>query len=322
MPDYLNDVDLLLVGAGPMAAAYVPVLKELGVSFAVVGRGKESAASFEEKTGIAPILGGIENYWASCKTIPKRAIVAVQVNDHRDCTINLLEHGVKEILLEKSAGITVEDTRAIAQAAQKANAKVVVAYNRRFYSSVLAAEKMIAEDGGISSFSFEFTELYFNPDHWVTEIPGWLIGNSTHVLDLAFFLGGEPELLFSLQRNTCDSPKKYVSFSGAGKTHDGALFSYHADWMAPGRWAAEFMTPKRRFIFRPMEKLQIQKIGSFQIEEYPLDDELDRKFKPGLYLQVECFLKEIDHPRLLSIADQARHMELYYKIMNGYQGKC
>ena len=43
------------------------------------------------------------------------------------------------------------------------------------------------------------------------------------------------------------------------------------------------MTRQRRFIFRPLEKLQVQKLASVAIEELPLDDRLDKEFKPGLY---------------------------------------
>ena len=36
--------------------------------------------------------------------------------------------------------------------------------------------------------------------------------------------------------------------AGAGVTENGALFSYHANWEAPGRWSVEIMTKKRRLM--------------------------------------------------------------------------
>ena len=69
-----------------------------------------------------------------------------------------------------------------------------------------------------------------------------------------------------------------------------ALFSYHANWEAPGRWSVEILTPKHRLYFKPMETLQIQEIGSVAVNPVQIDDTLDKEFKPGLYLQVKSFL--------------------------------
>ena len=39
-----------------------------------------------------------------------------------------------------------------------------------------------------------------------------------------------------------------------------------------------------------MEELHIQKIGSVKIEKVEIDDDLDKKYKPGLYKQVSAFI--------------------------------
>jgi hypothetical protein len=41
-----------------------------------------------------------------------------------------------------------------------------------------------------------------------------------------------------------------------------------------------------------MESLQMQLPRSVAINEVPLDDQLDKDFKPGLYLQTKNFLEE------------------------------
>jgi hypothetical protein len=81
-------------------------------------------------------------------------------------------------------------------------------------------------------------------------------------------------------------------FVGSGVTENGALFSYHADWGAPGRWGLEFCTQVHKLILRPMETLQVMRKGSVRIEEIAADASdmsLDASFKPGLYRQVEAF---------------------------------
>ena len=48
------------------------------------------------------------------------------------------------------------------------------------------------------------------------------------------------------------------------------------------------------------------------IEDCSLNDELDTKFKPGLYKQVESFLK--NKKGLLTIEDQVKHLKYYAQI--------
>lgn len=101
-------------------------------------------------------------------------------------------------------------------------------------------------------------------------------------------------------------------YSGAGITKSGALFSYHADWESAGRWNIEIMTPKSKLIFKPLEKLHIQKIGSMAVEEILLNDELDKKFKPGIYRQTQSFLS--DNKNLMTIEGQVENLKYYNKI--------
>ena len=52
--------------------------------------------------------------------------------------------------------------------AHDTHSEVYYAYNRRFYASVLKAEEIIKEDGGMTSMNFEFTEwghVIANTDH-------------------------------------------------------------------------------------------------------------------------------------------------------------
>ena len=75
------------------------------------------------------------------------------------------------------------------------------------------------------------------------------------------------------------------------------------------------LTRRHRLIFRPMEKLQIQKIGAVLIESADMDDTLDIKYKPGLYRQLDAFLLgELD--QMCSVREQASLFEIYMKMAN------
>ena len=67
--------------------------------------------------------------------------------------------------------------------------------------------ELVESDGGIKSLSFDFTE-------WADKISllekpqevkdRWILSNSSHVLDLAFYLVGKPKEIFCFQGGSID----------------------------------------------------------------------------------------------------------------------
>lgn len=307
-----------IIGAGNMAKEYAKVLSEMKVEYLVIGRRENSAKNFETETGVIVIQGGIENYIKHIDQKPEKAIVCVNDEGLAETTLLLLNHNINSILVEKPGGLTINEFEVVAKKAYENKANVFIAYNRRFYASVLNAKKIIEKDGGVLSFNFEFTEwtheiAKLNKSKRVLE--NWLLVNSSHVIDLAFYLGGNPKEIQSYISGGLNWHPSASIFAGAGISENGALFSYNANWEAPGRWGVEVLTKKRRLIFRPLEKLFFQEIGSLDIKEFPIDDELDKKFKPGLFLQIKNFL-EGNTTNFCSIEQQSNNLKLYNKISN------
>ncbi|MDE2290750.1 MAG: hypothetical protein KGL53_01600, partial [Elusimicrobia bacterium] len=118
----------------------------------------------------------------------------------------------------------------------------------------------------------------------------WLFLNSSHVIDLAFHLGGSPSLLSSFTAGRTPWHHSAGAFAGAGRTEGGALFSYRADWRAPGRWSVELCTRKRRLSLCPLETLSVQAGEGRPYEPFALKDSYDRAFKPGLLAMTKAFL--------------------------------
>ncbi len=310
--------DILLVGAGPMTIEYAKVLRSLSVDMTVVGRGSGSAVAFKEATGVAVHEGGVDAWLARNAVLPSHAIVAVGERSLGATALLLLDRGVKNLLVEKPGGATVDEIGQVHRMARERGAQVFVAYNRRFYASVLSAEEIIREDGGVTSFNFEFTE-WSHVIKDLTKEPGvkehWFLHNSTHVIDLAFFLGGSPREISCFSGGALPWHPAGSIYTGAGVSERGALFSYQANWEAPGRWGVEVLTKRHRLIFRPLEKLQIQKIGSVAIEPVTIDDALDTSYKAGLYRQTQAFLSG-DRKRLCAIQEQAAIVETYRRMAN------
>ena len=174
-------------------------------------------------------------------------------------------------------------------------AEVFICYNRRHYQSVIKAREIIANDGGVKSFSFDFTEwahMIGEESHPMSTKQRWFLVNSTHVINLAFHLGGQPKEMHTFTAGGLPWHSAGSIYTGAGVTDEGALFSYHSNWEAPGRWGLEFHTLHHKLVFRPVEKLQIQKHGSVAIEPVEIDYDLDTRFKPGFYLLTKDFVAQ------------------------------
>lgn len=307
-----------LIGAGPMAIEYAKVLNAQGVSFICITRSENSAIKLKNMTGMVAQTGGIQDFLTNNPPIAQCAIVATGIESLAGITELLLRYGVTSILVEKPAGINFKQIENIQNLANLNNANVFVAYNRRFYESVRTAQKMIAEDGGVTSLSYEITEW----SHAIDKLDidkdtkqNWFIANTSHVVDLAFYLGGKPNKLASFTDGNTNWHDRSAIFAGAGITDIGALFSYSGNWNAPGRWSLEILTSKRRYIFRPLEKLQIQHLDSIAINLVNIEYQYDDRFKPGLYLQTKAFL-EGSNKSLCSIKQQFRNMLLYNQMAN------
>lgn len=309
---------ILLIGAGYMGIEFAKVLKSLRKKFIVIGRGEKSAGEFEKIIGEKVFTGGIDKYLTENKTIPSVAIVAISEEQLGSATIKLLNRECKKILVEKPGGLDFKDIKNVAKLAKQKKAKLFLGYNRRFYASVKKAREIIRQDGGVLSFNFDFTEAV----HKIVPLvrtPGvkenWFLQNSTHVLDLAFFLAGHPKEINSYTASSLSWHPIGAIFAGSGVTEKGALFSYHANWKSPGRWAIEIMTKNHKLFFKPLEKLQIQELGSFEVKDVILDDELDLDFKPGIYKEVESFFGK--KTNLCTIYEQVKNLGIYQEILNG-----
>ena len=311
---------VLLVGSGSMSKEYAKVLKHLKIDFHVIGNTVASCQNFEKELSLPVISGGLQSF-LNKKDLEKysHAINTVNVEYLKETTINLVKKGIKNILIEKPGSVHFSELDQISNIAEREKSDIYIAYNRRFYSSVEKMKELIYKDGGILSAHCEFTEWIHNidPDNYPNDIANkWVIANSSHVLDTMFFLIGEPKILNPLitgKSKVLWHPSGSI-FVGSGVSNNNIPFSYHANWLSPGRWGIEILTKNHRLILKPMEELKIQKKGSIKIEDVLIDNEIDTKFKPGIFNQVSNFLNA-NYKNLCSLDDQRiRIKDVYNKI--------
>ncbi|MDA9237932.1 Gfo/Idh/MocA family oxidoreductase [Planktomarina sp.] len=285
-------MNILIIGAGPMADAYAKVLASLNINFEGICRSATKAEMFSEKHKARCSHGGLSKIFLSEGTFT-HVIVAVSVESLVGVTRILLEAGIEDILIEKPAALFQSEIKGLTHICKNTTRNVFIAYNRRYLSSVQKLRSMAQQDGGLTSISFDFTEWADRIaalDHTTRVKERWALANSTHVIDLAFFLVGAPEHIACFKAGTLDWHNTASRFSGAGVSVSGVNFSYRADWDAPGRWSIVAYSKNIKYELCPLEKLRITKRNELLSEEVILDETLDISYKPGLYLQVQSFL--------------------------------
>ena len=185
---------VLLLGAGYMAKEYAKVLGALNVEYDVITRSRETADSFEKD---------IKKEVYACELVKflnehdgyTHAINAFKAEGLQDSNFELMNSGINDILSEKPGAWDSYGLRILSEKAKETGSRLLLAYNRRYYQPVMRAQELIAEDGGLKNIDFEFTEW---PDRlgvseWNRSIVDKvLIGNSAHVIDLAWYLAGRP----------------------------------------------------------------------------------------------------------------------------------
>lgn len=312
--------NILLIGTGPMAQDYAKVLTAQGRSFLVIGRGLESAKKFEGNCGVKPFVGGLEAFLVNHELDKDYSVVIATGTEVLMPVLKMvLQAGAGRVLIEKPAAISIEELLDNESFLKPYLEKVFVAYNRRFYASVMETQRIIEEDGGLQTMHFEFTEWAHKIEP-LTKAPGvkenWFFANSTHVVDLAFYLAGKPMQWQAYAKAGRLNWHSKTNFTGAGITEKGVLFSYLSNWESAGRWAVELLTENRRIYLKPVEGISIQEKGTVSVVEHQFNDDHDKRFKAGLFNQVEAFLSNENDFRLCSLLEHiANSKAVYLKIL-------
>lgn len=288
---------ILVVGTGPMASEYARVLRARERPFLVVARDPARTAAFAQEHGAEghALLDALD----AAVVEGREAIVCTTPESLCDVASSLVDRGAKRLLVEKPGALSAAGLRALASRAEKAGVEVRVATNRRFYGSVLALSRRLADDGAVAA-TFDFTEW---PDRVAASgrapetLERWALANSVHVIDTVVALLGplSPDVVHVADEGAIPWHPAGATFLGCGRCVDVPV-SWASSWIAPGRWSVEIRTRTASYRLAPMEQLQVRRPSSVAWETVPSEDDLDSDFKPGLFRTVEAF--ESKHDRL------------------------
>ena len=311
-------IHCLVIGVGKMGAAHLQALAALSPD-SLTGWAPGSRPRAVERDLGGAVVRRDELQATLAAVRPTHVIVASPVETLTPIAIEVMKAGVKHLLIEKPAAMDQRECSLLMACAAETGAEIHVAYNRRFYASVRGAlTHMRAAGESIESVLFEFNEAM--PAQGPGAAPEvkarWLLANSMHVIDTAFHPVGLPDMQRSRFQHSGGlswHPAGSV-FVGSGETVTGVPFACHANWDAPGRWGFEWMTKSTRYVFRPMEKLSVMRRGRFDLEPVALDDEIDSRFKPGVYHQNQAFLSGDRTAGLVALPEAALLIPLAQKI--------
>jgi len=180
--------------------------------------------------------------------------------------------------------------------------------------------KYFSEHGNPSSAHFEFTErilqIQKNPSNR-KYFSDWLLANSSHVIDLGFFLIGQPKEIsaesakvdgLSLNENTKNL------YYGMGKTLKNVYFTYHSNWSSSGNWNIKIMHKNGLFVLNPLETLKFQPLGHNAGKKVM---EEVTPGKPGLLNLVQDFVRKKPSSKLPNLQMQSEFLSLINKIKDG-----
>lgn len=310
--------EIWVIGGGPMAQAYAEVLADQKANFRVVTSTGSRSESFEKIREGCLIVGGVENAIRSYGA-PKKAIIALPIDKLASVGERLITAGIKGLLLEKPGALTFDELASLRLRASANGVDVYVGYNRRFFNSTIEARRVLEEDGGATSIHFEFTE-------WADSIRAiphspkikerWLLANSTHIIDLAFYLAGKPVEANYFSAGELDWHKSSARFVGSGITDRNILFSYNSNWDSAGRWALEVKSKNFALRLCPVEEISRCDRGSVSWEKVLLRP--SDRFKDGIYEQTRCFVTGDCSSGKLATIDYQVEMWPIYESIAGY----
>lgn len=310
-----------VIGAGNIAEKHLEVLEAFSdVELAAISsRGHPRIDALAERFKIPEKFN---DYRKMLDTVSADAVfVLVSAMQIVPVAAECLKRGIPT-LLEKPPGLSAKETEQLAHLAHETNCLNMVALNRRFYSVMQRAREEILSVGPLVAVLVEgperLAEVRAVGIHPPEIIAGLLFANSIHCIDLLRYFGGDVEHI-SAAASQWDEEQKN-SFGALIKFQTGATGHYIAHWMSPASWAVVLYGMGRRVSLNPLERAML--IDADRSEKLLPVDEVDVKFKPGLYAQNRFFLDAVKERRPITypasdLADAVKTMQLIEAISGG-----
>lgn len=296
----MKDIKIGIIGAGWMAEQHLPVLSAIGGTkvVGITSRTLSRAQALAQKYNIGCCVAGLGEMISEAQ--PDAVLLLVSEDSMFGVCERLLNEHRLPLFIEKPAGLVPEETQQLADLARAKRVPTMVGFNRRYYSIFHKGIEIIRQHGKLRGVVVEGHERMWRvremnkfSDKVLTN---WIYANSTHTIDLLRFFGGEPRNISAIVHNRIE--KKGDQIAAIMEFDSGAIGNYSAHWYSPGGWRVVLYGDEVTVEFKPLESGRWIDKG-FKVTEI-VSDEADVKFKPGLYRQMEAFVRlvrdgAIDH---------------------------
>ena len=146
-------MNILIIGAGLIAIDYAKVINALNVEYVIFQRSSSNKKIPDYLNSIK--RESIEDLDLNQFT---HIINCVDLENQAKVNFFLLQNTNAKILSEKPGFIFEADYLKVLNLTKEIQSNFFVAYNRRFFESVIKLKELSEIDGGITSMHFEFTE--------------------------------------------------------------------------------------------------------------------------------------------------------------------
>jgi predicted dehydrogenase len=223
------------------------------------------------------------------------------------------------LLIEKPPGLSVQEADHLAELALKHGTKVMVGFNRRFYSVVRKANQFIAEHGSLLGMRMDGFERYRHYRENLNVTQEWLdsllFGNTIHCIDLIRHYTGNVREAHVFHNPLTEEPfnHRYTAMIISERQIPITFQSY---WHALGNWSYELYFPDGKIQFVNLEEAHIYQRGKPTIQLIP--DKEDTEVKAGFVSQmnhfIETVIKSPEYNDEFSIRNAVGTLELIEKI--------
>ncbi len=300
---------IAIIGAGYMAEEYLRVLSNKRVECeAIYSRTYRKSKLLKKKYNVKKIYKNLNDL----KLDKKINALIITVNEVS--TFSILEElniSNYKILCEKPVGVNYNQTRKLFSKIKNNN--FYIGLNRRFYSSNIEAKKIVNKEKGKRFISIRDQQFQNTKINFVNK--NIMYCNSVHLIDyINLYARGK---IVKIQR------LKKLKNSQFSENITRLIFSskdeviYHCNWNSPGIWSVNIIQENQRCEMKPLESLIHEKIikGKRKRIIFKTTHE-DNNFKPGLFLQVNEYLKMLTNKKhkLVNLKDYFETVKIIKKI--------
>lgn len=298
-----DSIRMGFIGCGPVARFHADVFRELGVSIASLCATRESDRSerFRNEYGNPRFFTNVE---AMLDAGDINALCVLGSWKNQDQFFAPVFKRKIPSLFEKPVSLKSSAIRE-ALAHPQAESLIQVGYNRRFYGCVAEARRFIARSQ-LRAIEVRIPES-LSDDTDSEYRANVFLSNSSHVIDLVFFLLGKSVWRQLAAHRLSDSAGRSSGFTGYFDV-DGLPLLLMAKWNAPANFGVTLHSDTESFDLTPVElgrhmggftvvdptpQVPIRRYLPKTLKEF-MPSPIDTRFKAGFLMQaidfIECFV--------------------------------